>query len=522
MHRTNKPLSFFLAFVLSCSMWPMVAYADEANGLAATSQADILSNPFVLSGQEAEDSSDTSGVAVGDDESASEAPSGASPLEQHSIEKGQEGSGTEGQSGDTSAASVISPEAAIKMVAIGRSALSQGDEQQIPVFLLDETQTIVEASLTLSHTVSGEERAIDAAECSRYAANFIFSTTGWALGQWKVERLEYKTDSSSFIVILRDAESLQFDIESQTSANDDKDVDTSFYAIEDGEAVETASLESALSIAEESAVDDAASPKVRTAVKAGPVVIGLDAGHGGRDPGTNGNGATESYLNERIMQYCAEELLSYSGVKVVYSTRIDGNNNATDRQARVKSLVDQGAQAVVSFHINAGGGHGVEVYAPNYNFNHQVGVEGTELAQAVLNELLALGLTDRGVIHHTAVDDKYPDGSAADIFGIQYWSKMYGLPGILIEHAFIDSSDYGDYLNSEDKLRRLGVADATGIARYYGLSKVSYKIWTTVDANNVARFSAVKLSGNGDVTALSYCLRSNVTGATKWFAATWD
>ncbi len=60
--------------------------------------------------------------------------------------------------------------------------------------------------------------------------------------------------------------------------------------------------------------------------------------------------------------------------------------------------------------------------------------------------------------------------SLADYLGVIRRSKLAGIPAILIEHAYIDTSD-ANYLNSDEKLRRFGVADATGIANYYGLSK---------------------------------------------------
>ena len=51
---------------------------------------------------------------------------------------------------------------------------------------------------------------------------------------------------------------------------------------------------------------------------------------------------------------------------------------------------------------------------------------------------------------------------------------------VLVEHAFIDSnSDYKAYLSSDEKLKSLACADATGIARYYQLVKKSQE--DTVD-----------------------------------------
>ena len=45
---------------------------------------------------------------------------------------------------------------------------------------------------------------------------------------------------------------------------------------------------------------------------------------------------------------------------------------------------------------------------------------------------------------------------------------------MIIEHCFINNvSDYNNYLNSDAKLQKLGVADANGIVSALGLTKAS-------------------------------------------------
>jgi uncharacterized protein YjdB len=65
----------------------------------------------------------------------------------------------------------------------------------------------------------------------------------------------------------------------------------------------------------------------------------------------------------------------------------------------------------------------------------------------------------------------YPHGSAADAFGVIRASREAGIPGILIEHAFIDNAKDAAFLSSDANLVKLGQADAKGIASYYGLVK---------------------------------------------------
>ena len=58
----------------------------------------------------------------------------------------------------------------------------------------------------------------------------------------------------------------------------------------------------------------------------------------------------------------------------------------------------------------------------------------------------------------------------ADYYGIIRNSVKRKFPGIIIEHAFISSSDYR-FLNSNAKINRLAMADLKGIVKYYDLKK---------------------------------------------------
>ena len=70
-----------------------------------------------------------------------------------------------------------------------------------------------------------------------------------------------------------------------------------------------------------------------------------------------------------------------------------------------------------------------------------------------------------------ANDTTYPDRSKADYYSIIRNAKIKGFPGIIVEHAFLSNSKDVSFLSSDANLKRVGVADATGIAQYFGLSK---------------------------------------------------
>ena len=116
---------------------------------------------------------------------------------------------------------------------------------------------------------------------------------------------------------------------------------------------------------------------------------------------------------------------------------------------------------------------GAEIIIPNTNWKPQVGNDGKKLATLIESELVGLGLEERKIYSkNTTVNERYEDGSLSDYFTVQISAKEHGIPGIIVEHAFVtNTSDVNNFLNNEAGLKKLGVADATGIAKYFGLSK---------------------------------------------------
>ena len=210
-------------------------------------------------------------------------------------------------------------------------------------------------------------------------------------------------------------------------------------------------------------------PSKARSAKSGNVVVVLDPGHGGSDPGATSNGLNEDTLNLKIANYCKAELQQYSGV-TVYMTR--STDKKVELAARVDYAESKGADLFVSIHINAGRGTGAEVYCPNNNYKPSIGAEGRDVATKIAKQLEALGLKNRGVkTKNSQNNTKYPNGSLADYYGVIRMSKLAGFPGIIVEHAFIDNAKDAAFLKSEANLKKLGIADATGIAQYFGLEK---------------------------------------------------
>lgn len=210
------------------------------------------------------------------------------------------------------------------------------------------------------------------------------------------------------------------------------------------------------------------------------ITLCLDPGHGGAESGTlnyNGTGLEKDY-NLKIAKYCYDELQKYN-CKVVMTRSTDKYMTLEERAEYAKQ---QGAQYLISFHLNASVSHkayGAEVYYPNTNWRPDISEKGKVMAQSIQNELVKLGLYDRGIKFRTIDINEYPnphrydDNSIADYYGVIRNAKTRGITGLIIEHCCMDNeSDFNKYLGSEEKIKQLGVADANGIVAALGLTKV--------------------------------------------------
>ena len=259
----------------------------------------------------------------------------------------------------------------------------------------------------------------------------------------------------------------------------------------------------------------------------GNVVVALDPGHDSKHTGASYGNLREEELTLKIAQYCKAELETYSGV-TVYMTRTSAacpypNNSSSggDIGDRVIAAADAGADIFVSFHLNsstASGANGAEVIIPNSNWKPQVAQEGKELAQAILKELQGVGLNLRPTEIYskdTTIGEKYPDGSLSDYFSVQIYAKEAGIPGIIVEHAFLTNSGDRAHLDSEADLKELGVADATGIAKYLGLSKGD---WRTEGGKTYFYQNGKKVTGEKKISGYWYYFDPRNGGAmyTGW------
>ena len=220
-----------------------------------------------------------------------------------------------------------------------------------------------------------------------------------------------------------------------------------------------------------------------SAKAADPLIVMLDPGHGGEDPGVVRGTNEESTFNLKIAEACKAELATYDNV-IVYMTRVIENDISTYERSMYAKPLD--ADVFISFHINSYSKEsvgGAEVYVPCGNYRPKLAAEATQLANKILTNLSGIdlpgyGLTNnrlknRGTKTRTAQDVRlqYEDGSAGDYYEVIRMGVRNNIPAMIIEHAYITNPADLKMLQDDEALQKLGQATAKAIASQYGLTK---------------------------------------------------
>ena len=176
----------------------------------------------------------------------------------------------------------------------------------------------------------------------------------------------------------------------------------------------------------------------------------LGIGHGGTDSGATGNGFKEKDLNLAIGLACRDELARH-GVMVKMSREKDEADPLKDE---IKECNAFNPDLALDIHNNAGGGDGAEVY------HYSKGGKSKELAQNILNAIVALGQNSRGL--------KTKMGSGGtDYFG---FIREIKAPSVIVECAFVDNATDIQIINTAEKQRKMGVAVAHGVLKTLGVA----------------------------------------------------
>ncbi len=180
------------------------------------------------------------------------------------------------------------------------------------------------------------------------------------------------------------------------------------------------------------------------------MIIAVDPGHGGADPGAQSAGLTEAQLNLELAFLTASALRARGFG--VYLTRT--GEETVGLGERVERAARAGADLVVSLHHNAAASpeaEGTEVlYDPGF-------ARSRELAGAVRRELALLPTEDRGLVAR-------PDLPLLTL------ASQAAMPACLVELAFITNPGDSQLLHDPTFHRQAAGALARGARRYAGVS----------------------------------------------------
>ena len=177
----------------------------------------------------------------------------------------------------------------------------------------------------------------------------------------------------------------------------------------------------------------------------------LSAGHGGTDPGAIGNELYEKTINLNMLLACKSELERH-GVKVICSRTKDENDPVAQEVTEANA---SGAEIALSFHINAGGGDGFEV------FHYEPCSAGRKLASLCEKHVKNLGQNSRGIKNGNHL----------------YFIKKTTMTAVLVESFFLDNTKDKTIGDSVKEQTEFGIAYAKAILEYLGISYKTEKIY---------------------------------------------
>ena len=238
------------------------------------------------------------------------------------------------------------------------------------------------------------------------------------------------------------------------------------------EEVEEYANDSSMKVVEATSLDEALDTvkSVKARSHNGNYVVYLDAGHDNTHTGARGvNGIKEETYTLAIAQACRDELQQYRNVEV-HMCRDDsgscpypGTSSVQCNTNRVRDAASKGADLYIALHLNSANGsaHGAEVYVSNNSAYYS---QGANLANKIVAQLKALGLS----AHGSAVKVN-AGANGVDKYTVIKHGVEHGINSMIVEHAFVDNYSDANYITN--RYHDIGVADATAIANYLGLSK---------------------------------------------------
>lgn len=176
------------------------------------------------------------------------------------------------------------------------------------------------------------------------------------------------------------------------------------------------------------------------------MLIALDAGHGGSDPGAVYNGRQEKDDNLRLA-LAVGKILENAGVDVVY-TRDDDVYETPFKKATDANA--SGADYFISFHRNSGENPNTASGVQNLIYSR--GGKSEQIAEDIQSELVNLGFKDLGIVERPNL----------------VVLRRTQMPAVLIETGFINNTTDNDKYDAEFDSIANAIAD--GILKGTGFS----------------------------------------------------
>ena len=182
------------------------------------------------------------------------------------------------------------------------------------------------------------------------------------------------------------------------------------------------------------------------------MLIALDPGHGGSDPGAVYNGRQEKDDNLRLAM-AVGKILQENGVDVFYTRETDMYETPFKKATDANQA---GADYFISFHRNSG--ENPNTATGVQNLIYQKGGKSEEIAMAIQDNLVGLGFRDLGIVERPNL----------------VVLKRTGMPAVLIETGFINNSS--DNAKFDENFDAIANAIADGILMSTGATPAGMNI----------------------------------------------
>ncbi|MCY7484446.1 N-acetylmuramoyl-L-alanine amidase [Paenibacillus alvei] len=181
------------------------------------------------------------------------------------------------------------------------------------------------------------------------------------------------------------------------------------------------------------------------------VIVEWDSGHGGRDPGSAGNGVVEKNIALKVATEAAKRLeRDYEGVKCLLTRSSDVYLTLKERTNKANAA---GADLFISIHCNAGGGKGgFESFTYSGTQDAATVAFQDALHTEIMKQLQPFGVIDRG--------QKKKD---------LHVCRETRMPAVLTENLFVDVASDASKLKRPEVIEAIISGHVSGVAKYLKL-----------------------------------------------------